>query len=191
MTPFQDKQIRSGWDSASQKRWFSVVDICAAIRNCDYQSARNYWKWLKAKLTKGQPVSTYTQLKMQSLDGKLRYTDVIDAEGVLLLIELFPTPKAKNPNVDYVKEWVAALVKGCKDPVKQVEEAAKAAKTQLQNKVGNMLKTIRKIKFNVANIQTTPNENFKERFCNTNIQKQKHEGIMQISENQNNWLWAA
>ena len=53
----------------------------------DYQKSRNYWKYLKAKLKKenSEVVSVTTQLKMATPDGKRRFTDVLDADGVALL----------------------------------------------------------------------------------------------------------
>ena len=76
--PFEDCQIRSAQDAAAETHLFSVVDICAALRGSDYQSARNYWKWLKDKLIlQGNSlVASVKQLKFEAQDGKLRYTDV-------------------------------------------------------------------------------------------------------------------
>lgn len=47
---FEDKKIRTAWDEKQEKWFFSVVDICAVLTDSDYQTARNYWKWLKTKL---------------------------------------------------------------------------------------------------------------------------------------------
>ena len=48
---FEDKQVRYEWDEQAEKWWFSVVDICAVLTDNDYQKSRNYWKWLKNKLS--------------------------------------------------------------------------------------------------------------------------------------------
>ena len=73
INPFEGKRIRSRLDKATNKRWFSVVDICAAIMGCDYQKARSYWKWLKAKLAKqkNETGKVYNQLKFEAADGKM------------------------------------------------------------------------------------------------------------------------
>ena len=50
---FKDREVRAIWDEEHNKRWFSVLDIIAAINEQDdYQKTRNYWKYLKTKLKK-------------------------------------------------------------------------------------------------------------------------------------------
>ena len=82
---FEDKRIRYEWDEQAEKWWFSVVDICAVLTDSDYQTARNYWKWLKNKLNAegSELVSNTNQLKMQAHDGKFYNTDVMDTEQIL------------------------------------------------------------------------------------------------------------
>ena len=46
---FEDKEIRSIWDSEKEDYYFSVVDVIRILTNNDYQKSRNYWKWLKIK----------------------------------------------------------------------------------------------------------------------------------------------
>ena len=148
MNPFKNKKIRSCYDKTNRKHWFSVVDIVSALRNCDYATARNYWKWLKRNLQKNQPVSQlvseYTQLPMQAADGKLRDTDVMDAAEILQLISQFP-----SPNAGVFKLWVVALIAEGKNVVKCAEEAISKAKDMARCKVGNLLKTIRRREFDV------------------------------------------
>lgn len=45
----------------------------------DYTKARNYWRWLKGKLTKEgiQLVSAIHQFKFEAPDGKRRVADVL------------------------------------------------------------------------------------------------------------------
>ena len=47
------------------------------------------------------------QLKLEALDGKLRFTDVMDAHGVLRLIQICPSPKAEA-----FRLWIAGLAAG-------------------------------------------------------------------------------
>lgn len=66
---FNDREVRAVWDDTHNKWWFSVLDIIAAINEQDdYQKTRNYWKYLKTKLRKGnsQLVSATNQLKLQN-----------------------------------------------------------------------------------------------------------------------------
>ena len=66
---FNDREVRAVWDEERNKRWFSVLDIIAAINEQDdYQKTRNYWKYLKTKLKKvnSELVSATNQLKLQA-----------------------------------------------------------------------------------------------------------------------------
>lgn len=66
---FKDREVRAIWDEERNKRWFSVLDIIAAINEQDdYQKTRNYWKYLKTKLKKvnSELVSATNQLKLQA-----------------------------------------------------------------------------------------------------------------------------
>ena len=94
---FEDKQIRSVWNSEQEDYYFSVVDVISALTDNDYQTSRNYWKWLKNKLNNegSELVSNTNQLKMKAQDGKLRMTDTLDTKGILRLIESVPSHKAE------------------------------------------------------------------------------------------------
>ena len=46
---FEDKEIRSIWDSEKEEYYFSVVDIIGALTNANIP--RNYWSDLKRKLS--------------------------------------------------------------------------------------------------------------------------------------------
>ena len=94
---FEGKEIRSIWDSEKEDYYFSVVDVISALTENDYQKSRNYWKWLKNRLTDeegSELVSNTNQLKLKAQDGKMRVTDVLDTKGILRLIESIPSPKA-------------------------------------------------------------------------------------------------
>ena len=94
---FNDREVRAVWDDEHNKWWFSVLDIIAAINEQDdYQKTRNYWKYLKTKLKKenNELVSGTNQFKVQASDGKLRLTDMLDSEGVVLLAKAIPNSKA-------------------------------------------------------------------------------------------------
>ena len=103
---FEGKQVRHLWDEEAEKWWFSVVDICAVLTDSDYQTARNYWKWMKNKLTGegSQLVSDTNQLKMEAPDGKMRQTDVMDTEQVLRLVQSIP-----SKNAEPFKLWLAKV----------------------------------------------------------------------------------
>lgn len=103
---FEDKEIRSIWDSEKEEYYFSVVDVISALTNSS--NPRNYWNMLKKRMTEEEQSELYTkcvQLKMKSKkDGKSYSTDTLDTKGILRLIESVPSPKAEP-----FKMWLASL----------------------------------------------------------------------------------
>lgn len=96
---FDDREVRAVWDEENAKWWFSVLDIIAVLTDQDdYTKARNYWKYLKAKLKKenSQVVSNTTQLKLVASDGKKYLSDMLDYEGIIALGKTFPGTKANR-----------------------------------------------------------------------------------------------
>ena len=50
---FNDREVRAVWDEEQSKWWFSATDIVRAKTNEDaYRKCRNYWKYLKGKMSK-------------------------------------------------------------------------------------------------------------------------------------------
>lgn len=105
---FENKQIRTIWNSDEEKFYISVVDIVSVLTDNEYQTARNYWKVLKNRLKKegNETVTNCNQLKLLSQDGKNRMTDVVDIEGMFRIIESIPSKKAEP-----IKLWLARLGK--------------------------------------------------------------------------------
>lgn len=96
---FDNREVRAIWDDEKHKWWFSVLDIVAVLTDQDdYAKARNYWKYLKAKLKKenSQVVSKTTQLKLLSTDGKRYLSDMLDYDGIVALGKVFPGTKANR-----------------------------------------------------------------------------------------------
>ena len=85
---FQNVPIRSVYVKDTKQRWFSAVDVCSALLSCDYQTARNYWKWYKYRLQfkLRQSVTLTHQMKLEAADGKRRFTDMLDVDGILRFI---------------------------------------------------------------------------------------------------------
>lgn len=104
---FEKFNIRRSFDEKSQKWFFSVVDIVAALtEQQDFQKARKYWNKLKERLVAegSQVVTNCHHLKMVAEDGKMRETDVADLETVFRLIQSVPSPKAEP-----IKMWLAKV----------------------------------------------------------------------------------
>ena len=101
---FEEKKIRTLWDSETEEWYFSVVDVVAVLT--DSENPRRYWSDLKRKLVKEgtQLYEEIVQLKMLSSDGKYYKTDVATAQQLFRLIQSIPSPKAEP-----FKLWMAQL----------------------------------------------------------------------------------
>ena len=104
---FEDREIRRVYDEKTESWFFSVVDIIQVLtQHPDYQGARKYWKVLKGRLAKegSQLVTNCYQFKLTAGDGKIRLTDVANAETLLRLVQSVPSPKAEP-----IKLWLAKV----------------------------------------------------------------------------------
>lgn len=101
---FEDKQVRTLWDTEKEKWFVSVIDVIEILTGSD--RPRKYWSDLKAKLKKeGSELSEKIgQLKLKSPDGKYYKTDVADTEQLFRLIQSIPSPKAEP-----FKLWLAQV----------------------------------------------------------------------------------
>ncbi|MCM1114864.1 MAG: Bro-N domain-containing protein [Clostridium sp.] len=101
---FENKEIRTAWDSEKEEWYFAIVDVCDVLSDTD--NPRRYWSDLKRKL-KAEGSELYekiVQLKMTAKDGKKRMTDVADAEQLLRIIQSIPSKKAEP-----FKLWLAQV----------------------------------------------------------------------------------
>ena len=101
---FEDRQVRSVWDSEAKKWYISIIDVIEVLT--DSANPRRYWSDLKRKLQAegSQLYENIVQLKMKSSDGKSYNTDVADVEQLFRLIQSIPSPKAEP-----FKQWLAQL----------------------------------------------------------------------------------
>lgn len=90
---YKDVEVRAIWDESNSKRRFSAVDIICILS--DSKRPRKYWSDLKLKL-KSELSEKIGQLKMIAPDGKLRLTDVLDWDWIILLAKNFPNNKAND-----------------------------------------------------------------------------------------------
>ena len=81
---FEEQKVRVQWDEDQEKWYFSIVDVVAILTASEYQTARNYWKVLKHRLSEegNQSVTNCNQLKMEAADGK-KYLNVTRANGLI------------------------------------------------------------------------------------------------------------
>lgn len=101
---FEEKQIRRIYDEKTETWYFSVVDIIAVLTGSD--NPRHYWTVLKGRLAAegNETVTNCERLKMKAPDGKMRLTDVANAETLLRLVQSVPSPKAEP-----IKRWLAKV----------------------------------------------------------------------------------
>ena len=122
---YEDKKVRSVWDSEQEKWYFSIVDICGILTNQpDQEHARNYWKVLKHRLVKegNETVTNCNRLKLLSADGKMRLTDVADQEQMFRLIQSIPSPKAE-PFKIWMAQVASQRLDQMQDPELSIDQA--------------------------------------------------------------------
>lgn len=113
---FENKKVRTTWDSNQEKWYVSIIDVIEVLIDSD--RPRKYWSDLKSKLIKeGSEVSDKIgQLKMKAPDGKMRLTDVADTEQLFRLIQSIPSPKAEP-----FKLWLAQIASERLDEIQDPE----------------------------------------------------------------------
>lgn len=113
---FENKKVRTFWNSEQEKWYVSIIDVVEALTDTD--RPRKYWSDLKAKLIKeGSELSEKIgQLKMKASDGKMRITDVADTEQLFRLIQSIPSPKAEP-----FKLWLAQIASERLDEIQNPE----------------------------------------------------------------------
>ncbi|MBS1490103.1 MAG: hypothetical protein JSS93_06230 [Bacteroidetes bacterium] len=125
---FEQKQVRTHWNEKRELWYISVIDVIEVLTGTD--RPRKYWSDLKIKLKKeGSELSEKIgQLKMVSLDGKMRLTDVADTEQIFRLIQSIPSPKAEP-----FKLWLAQLASERLDEMQDPEITIDRALEQYLN----------------------------------------------------------
>ncbi len=120
---FEEKQIRTHWDTNEEQWYFSVVDVVEVLT--DSVNPRDYWFKMKQKVKSQDGIELSTicrQLKMKAHDGKMRETDVASTQNLLRIIQSIPSPKAEP-----FKQWMAKVgherMKEIADPSQSIDRA--------------------------------------------------------------------
>jgi cell filamentation protein len=101
---FNNKQIRAIWNNDESSWWYSAVDFIDVL--VEPNSARRYWNNVKVR---NPELSSFCgQLKLYSNDGKKYLSDVINENGVRLLLTIIPS-KYKKP----IRYWIQGML----DPI--------------------------------------------------------------------------
>lgn len=119
---FEEKKVRTVWDEAEEKWYFSIVDAVAVLTDSVDPTA--YWRKLKQRLKAegNETVTTCHGLKMKAPDGKMRMTDVADTEQLFRLIQSIPFPKAE-PFKLWMAQVAADRLDQMQDPEFGIEQA--------------------------------------------------------------------
>lgn len=125
---FEDKHVRTLWDSEKENWYISIVDVIAVLT--ESPNPRKYWSVLKSRLKKegSQLATNCSQLKMKSADGKFYMTDVADTEQLFRLIQSIPSPKAEP-----LKLWLAQIARETIDEYQDPELTIDRALQQYLN----------------------------------------------------------
>ena len=121
---FEEKKVRTLWDSETEEWYFSIVDVVAVLT--DSENPRRYWSDLKRKLVKegSQLYEGIVQLKMLSSDRKYYKTDVATTQQLFRLIQSIPSPKAE-PFKLWMAQVAAERLDQMQDPELSIEQAMK------------------------------------------------------------------
>ncbi|MDD7316168.1 MAG: Fic family protein [Bacillales bacterium] len=101
---FNNKPVRAVWDNADSLWWYSAVDFITIL--VEPNSPRRYWNNVKVRNPELSPFCG--QLKLYADDGKKYLSDVINEEGVRLLLTIIPSKYKKA-----IQDWI----KGLLDPI--------------------------------------------------------------------------
>lgn len=101
---FENKKIRTAWDSEKEEWYFSIYDIVEILT--DSKDVKQYIKKMRQRdselnLKWG---TICTPVEMIAHDGKKRKIQASDTKGVLRIIQSIPSPKAEP-----FKQWLAQV----------------------------------------------------------------------------------
>ncbi len=119
---FNDRKVRTVWDTDREEWYFSIVDVVEVLTNSE--NPRRYLSDLKRKLKKegSEVYEKIVQLKLPAADGKMRLTDVATTEQMFRLIQSIPSPKAE-PFKQWMAQVAATRIDQMQDPELSIEQA--------------------------------------------------------------------
>lgn len=101
---FEDKKVRSKWNEAEEKWYFSVQDVVEILTN-----SSDVKQYIKKMLSRDELLKTNwgticTLVEMEAADGKKRKIQAADSKGLLRIIQSIPSQKAEP-----FKLWLAQV----------------------------------------------------------------------------------
>ena len=101
---FNNQEIRAVWDNDKSIWWYSAIDFIKVLT--DPNSPRRYWNNVKVR---NPELSNFCgQLKLYASDGKKYLSDVINENGVRLLMTIIPSKYRKE-----IQDWIQGML----DPI--------------------------------------------------------------------------
>ena len=101
---FNNKPVRAVWDNDNSLWWYSAVDFISIL--VEPNSPRRYWNNVKVRNPELSPFCG--QLKLYAADDKKYLSDVINEDGVKMLLSIIPSKYKKA-----IQDWI----KGLLDPI--------------------------------------------------------------------------
>lgn len=98
---FNNKEVRAVWDYDKSMWWYSAVDFINIL--VEPNSPRRYWNNVKVRNPELSPFCG--QLKLFANDGKKYISDVIDENGVRLLLSIIPSKYKKQ-----IQDWISGML---------------------------------------------------------------------------------
>ena len=104
MQLFENKNIRTVWDSEKEEWYFSVYDVVEVLT--DSKDVKQYIKKMRSRDAElsSKWGTICTLVEMTALDGKKRKIQAADTKGVLRIIQSIPSPKSEP-----FKLWLAQV----------------------------------------------------------------------------------
>ena len=120
---FENKEVRSKWDSEKEEWFFSVEDVVSVLT--ESVDPKQYIKKMRNrdKELSSNWGTICTQVKMIAKDGKKRNIQAADMKGIFRIIQSIPSPKAEP-----FKLWLAKVGKERIDETIDPELAIQRAK---------------------------------------------------------------
>ena len=119
---FNEKKVRTVWDSEKEEWYFSVVDIVEVLT--DSTDPKQYIKKMKSRDPElnSNWGTIYTLVPMIGADGKNRKGMAADMKGMFRIIQSIPSPKAE-PFKQWMAEVAANRIDQFQDPELSIEQA--------------------------------------------------------------------
>ncbi len=115
---FESKQIRTVWNEAEQKWYFSVQDVVEVLTE-----SSDVKQYIKKMLSRDDQLKSNwgticTLVEMEAADGKKRKVQAANTKGLLRIIQSIPSPKAEP-----FKLWLAQVGSDRLDEIENPELA--------------------------------------------------------------------